>query len=33
MVKHWNTLLREVAGAPSLEMFKVGLDEALSNLI
>jgi len=33
VVKHWKMLPREVVDAPSLEMFKVGLDEALSNLI
>ncbi|KAK4825873.1 hypothetical protein QYF61_003147 [Mycteria americana] len=32
VVKHWNRLLREVVGALSLEVFKVRLDEALSNL-
>ena len=33
VVRHWNRLPREVAYALSLEMFKVRLDEALSNLI
>ncbi|KFP53824.1 hypothetical protein N323_08112, partial [Cathartes aura] len=33
VVKHWNTLPREVVDAPSLETFKVRLDGALSNLI
>ncbi|KFQ49541.1 hypothetical protein N334_04445, partial [Pelecanus crispus] len=33
VVKHWNRLPREVVQAPSLEMFKVGLDGALSNLM
>jgi len=32
-VKHWNKLVREVVGVPSLETFKVRLDGALSNLI
>ncbi|KFP49885.1 hypothetical protein N323_07056, partial [Cathartes aura] len=33
VVKHWNRLPREAVDAPSLETFKVRLDEALSNLI
>jgi len=33
MVKHWNSLPKEVADAPSLETFKARLDGALSNLI
>ncbi|KFV10815.1 hypothetical protein N340_13807, partial [Tauraco erythrolophus] len=33
VVKYWNRLSREVAAAPSLEVFKARLDEALSNLI
>jgi len=33
MLKHWKRLSREVVEAPSLEMFKVRLDGALSNLI
>ncbi|KFV01787.1 hypothetical protein N340_07188, partial [Tauraco erythrolophus] len=33
VVEHWNRLPREVVDAPSLEMFKARLDEALSNLI
>jgi len=33
MVKHWHRLPREVVDAPSLETFKVRLDEALNNLI
>jgi len=33
VVRHWNRVLREVVDAPSLEVFKVRLDRALSNLI
>jgi len=33
VVKHWHRLPREVADAPSLEMFKVRLYGAPSNLI
>ena len=33
MVRHWNRLPREAVDAPSLEVFKVRLDEALANLI
>jgi len=33
LVRHWNRLRREVVGAPSMEVFKVRLDGALSNLI
>ncbi|KFV11994.1 hypothetical protein N340_10416, partial [Tauraco erythrolophus] len=33
VVKHWNRLSREVVAAPSLEVFKARLDEALSNLM
>ncbi|KFM13662.1 hypothetical protein AS27_12502, partial [Aptenodytes forsteri] len=33
VVRHWNSLPREVVDAPSLEMFKARLDEALSNLV
>ncbi|PKU39843.1 hypothetical protein llap_9853 [Limosa lapponica baueri] len=32
VVEHWNRLPREVVEAPSLEIFKVKLDEALGNL-
>jgi len=31
VVKHWNGLSRDAVEAPSLEMFKVRLDGALSN--
>ncbi|KFV05751.1 hypothetical protein N340_07964, partial [Tauraco erythrolophus] len=33
VVKHWNRLPREVVDAPSLEVFKARLDEALGNLV
>ncbi|KFQ63286.1 hypothetical protein N334_12612, partial [Pelecanus crispus] len=33
VVKHWNRLPREAEEAPSLEILKVRLDGALSNLI
>ncbi|KFV12595.1 hypothetical protein N340_13527, partial [Tauraco erythrolophus] len=33
VVKHWNRLLRGVVDAPSLEVFKARLDEALGNLV
>ncbi|KFW92377.1 hypothetical protein N336_02875, partial [Phalacrocorax carbo] len=33
LVKHWNSLPREVVDAPSLETFKVRLDRALRNLL
>jgi len=32
-VRHWNRLPREVVEAPSLDIFKVRQDGALSNLI
>jgi len=32
VVRHWNRLPREVADAPSLEVFKARWDGALSNL-
>ena len=32
-VRHWHRLPREAVDAPSLEVFKARLDEALSNLI
>lgn len=33
MLRHWNRLAREVLDAPSLELFKTTLDEALGSLI
>ncbi|KFV09576.1 hypothetical protein N339_09677, partial [Pterocles gutturalis] len=33
VVRHWHKLPREVVDAPSLEVFKARLDEALSNLV
>ncbi|KFQ14567.1 hypothetical protein N330_13203, partial [Leptosomus discolor] len=33
VVRHWNRLPKEVADAPSLEVFKTRLDGALSNLV
>ena len=33
VVRHWNRLPREAVDAPSLEVFKAGLDGALSNLV
>ncbi|KFV15685.1 hypothetical protein N340_12122, partial [Tauraco erythrolophus] len=33
VVRHWNKLPREVVDAPSLEVFKARLDEALGNLV
>ncbi|KFV15483.1 hypothetical protein N339_10498, partial [Pterocles gutturalis] len=33
VVRHWNRLLREAVDAPSLEVFKARLDEALSSLV
>ncbi|KAK4828808.1 hypothetical protein QYF61_000865 [Mycteria americana] len=33
VMRHWNRLPRDVVAVPSLEMFKVRLDGALSNLI
>ena len=32
VVRHWNRLPREAVDVPSLEVFKVRLDRALSNL-
>ncbi|KFV17737.1 hypothetical protein N340_04340, partial [Tauraco erythrolophus] len=33
VVRHWNRLPRGIVDAPSLEVFKARLDEALGNLI
>ncbi|KFV99951.1 hypothetical protein N326_03454, partial [Eurypyga helias] len=33
VVRRWNRLPREAGDAPSLEVFKARLDEALSNLV
>ena len=33
VVRCWNRLLREVADAPSLEVFKAKLDGALGSLV
>ena len=33
VVRYWNRLPREVVDAPSMELFKAGLDWALSNLM
>ena len=33
VVRHWTRLPREAVDAPSLEVFKAGLDGALSNLV
>ncbi|KFQ11005.1 hypothetical protein N330_12103, partial [Leptosomus discolor] len=33
VVRHWNRLPREAVAAPSLKVFKAGLDGALSNLV
>ena len=33
VVRHWNRLPRKVVDAPSLEMFKTRLDEALGNVV
>ncbi|GAB0186280.1 hypothetical protein GRJ2_001093300 [Grus japonensis] len=33
VVRHWNRLRREVVDAPSLEVFKARLDEALGNVV
>ncbi|KFM13308.1 hypothetical protein AS27_06486, partial [Aptenodytes forsteri] len=33
VMRHWHRLPREAVDAPSLEVFKVRLDGALSNLV
>ncbi|KFP10043.1 hypothetical protein Z169_14664, partial [Egretta garzetta] len=33
VIRHWNSLPREVVDAPSLKVFKARLDGALSNLV
>ncbi|KFW10593.1 hypothetical protein N326_02393, partial [Eurypyga helias] len=33
VVRHWNRLPREAVDAPSLDVVKARLDEALSNLV
>ncbi|KFV63014.1 hypothetical protein N307_08541, partial [Dryobates pubescens] len=33
VVRHWNRLPRKAVDAPSLEVFKARLDEALSGLV
>jgi len=33
VTRHWNRLPSDVVDAPSLEIFKVRLDQALGNLI
>jgi len=33
LVRHWNKLPRDMVDAPSLETFKMRLDQALGNLI
>ncbi|KFV02253.1 hypothetical protein N340_05123, partial [Tauraco erythrolophus] len=33
VVRYWNKLPREVVDAPSLEVFKARLDEALGSLV
>ncbi|KFZ55283.1 hypothetical protein N321_05531, partial [Antrostomus carolinensis] len=33
VVRHWNRLPKEAVDAPSLEVFKARLDEALSNMV
>jgi len=33
VVRHWNKLPKEAVDAPSLEVFRAGLDGALGNLV
>ncbi|KFV06394.1 hypothetical protein N340_13197, partial [Tauraco erythrolophus] len=33
VVRHWHKLPREAVDAPSLEVFKARMDEALGNLV
>ncbi|KFW06154.1 hypothetical protein N326_08150, partial [Eurypyga helias] len=33
VMRYWNRLTREAVDAPSLDVFKARLDEALSNLV
>ncbi|KFV08936.1 hypothetical protein N340_12544, partial [Tauraco erythrolophus] len=33
VMRHWNRLPREVVDAPSLEVFKARMDEALGSLV
>ncbi|KFU93617.1 hypothetical protein M959_01528, partial [Chaetura pelagica] len=33
VVRYWNRLPREVVDAPSLQVFKAGLDKALCSLV
>ena len=33
VVRHWNRLTREVVDTPSVETFRVRLDQALGNLV